>query len=282
MKNAIEIKNLTKRYGGFTLDNISLNLPGGTIMGFIGENGAGKTTTIKLILDLINRDAGEIKVLGTELNTGGKDFKENIGVVLDESCFPETLKLSDVNRMLKLCYKTWDEKVFFSYAEKFSLPSDKRIKEFSRGTKMKLSIAAALSHDSKLLILDEASSGLDPIVRDEILDLLLDFIQDETHSVLISSHIISDLEKICDYICFIHKGKIVFTEPKDELLEKYAVLRCSEDELSSIGKEAIVGVRKNKFGADALVLREKVRSSYIMDAATLEDIMLYFIKEKVS
>ncbi len=282
MKNAIEIKNVTKRYDGFTLENISLSLPCGTIMGFIGENGAGKTTTIKLILDLIASDGGEIKVLGTELKEGGKELKEHIGVVLDESCFPETLKLADVNRVLKLCYKTWNEKAFFGYAEKFSLPSGKRIKEFSRGTKMKLSIAAALSHDSRLLVLDEASSGLDPIVRDEILDLLLDFIQDEGHSVLISSHIISDLEKICDYICFIQKGKIVFTEAKDELLEKYAVLRCSEEELASIDKEAIVGVRKNRFGADALVWRDKVRASYVMDAATLEDIMLYFIKEKIS
>lgn len=282
MENSIEMKNVTKNYGGFTLDNISLSLPGGTIMGFIGENGAGKTTTIKLILDLISRDCGDIKVLGQDMKAGGKELKEHIGVVLDESCYPESLKISDVNRILKLCYKSWDEKAFFSYAQKFSLPSDKLVKEFSRGTKMKLSIAAALSHDSKLLILDEASSGLDPIVRDEILDMLLDFIQDETHSVLISSHIISDLEKICDYICFIHKGKIVFTEAKDALLEKYAILKCPEDELSEIDKSAVVGVRKNKFGAEALVMREKIKGNFVIDHASIEDIMLYFIKERVS
>lgn len=281
MDNAVEIRNLTKKYADFTLDNVNITLPSGTIMGFIGENGAGKSTTIKLMLGLTARDGGDIRVLGDDLSKGEKKLKEHIGVVLDECFFPENLTLRDINSILKLSYSTFNDETFKKYAERLSLPPKKCIKEYSRGMKMKLSIVAALSHDSKLLILDEATSGLDPIVRDEILDMLLEFIQDETHSVFISSHIISDLEKICDYITFIHKGKIVLSEPKDELLDKYGMLKCSEKEFAEIDSSAVIGCRKSSFGVEALVLRDRVEAGLIVDPATIEDIMLYYIKEKV-
>lgn len=278
MSNALEMKDLTKTYSGFTLDHINMELPTGCIMGLIGENGAGKSTTIKLILDLIKPESGEIKVLGEHLTTESRELKEHIGVVMDECNFPECLKLREIGKMLKGCYKTWNEERFEKLKKDFSLPEGKCVKDFSRGMKMKLSIAVALSHDSKLLILDEATSGLDPIVRDEILDIFLDFIQDESHSIFISSHILSDLEKICDYITFLHEGRVVFSEEKTELLEKYVIVHCSEQELSCLDPQAVIGVRKNSFGVDALVLRSQVPECYTKDAATIEDIMLYQVK----
>ncbi len=278
MTNAIKIKNLTKRYKDFTLNNVNLTLPSGCIMGFIGENGAGKSTTIKLILDLIKRDSGQIEVLGNA-DFNNKSLKEHIGVVMDESSFPENLSVKEIAVLMKNCYKTWNEKSFEKYVISFSLPTKKPIKEYSRGMKMKLSIAVALSHDSKLLILDEATSGLDPIVRDEILDVFMDFIQDENHSILISSHIISDLEKICDYITFIHKGSIIFSEEKDVLLSKYALIKCSEAEYEFVDKSAIIGARKSSFVVEALALKSKIRADIKTDITTIEDIMLYFVKE---
>lgn len=279
MANAIEIHNLMKEYKDFKLDNVDITLPSGTIMGFIGENGAGKSTTIKLILDLIKRDRGEIKIFGTDIRDHNRDIMENIGAVIDESSFPESLHIRDVNLVEKNIYKTWNENRFFSLAKKFNLPEKKKIKDFSRGMKMKLSIAIELSHDSKLLILDEATSGLDPIVRDEILDIFLEFIQDEGHSIFISSHIISDLEKICDYITFIHKGRVVFSDAKDELTDKYAILKCSKSEYERIDRSAVIGCRKNDYGVDALVKKKMVRTSSIMERPSIEDIMLYFVKE---
>ncbi len=279
MDNALEIRNLCKRYDGFALENVNISLPSGSIMGFIGENGAGKSTTIKLVLGLIHADNGQISVLG-ETNPGSnRALKEHIGVVMDETGFPDNLNIKDIGAIMKNCYKTWNQQAFESYTTRFSLPQKKSVKDYSRGMKMKLSIAVALSHDSRLLILDEATSGLDPIVRDEILDVFLEFIQDESHSIFISSHILSDLEKICDYITFIHKGKVIFTEAKDELLSKYVLVKCSESELSTIDKSAIVGVRKNSFGATALAYKNKVKKSFPTDPASIEDIMLYFIKE---
>lgn len=215
MSNALEVKGLTKFFPGFALKDVSITLPTGCIMGFIGENGAGKSTALRLILGLLRPDTGSIQVLGKTDFANDRALKEHIGVVMDECGFPENLTLSDINAILRRCYRTWDERRFRSFATRFQLPERKSIKTFSRGMKMKLSIAAALSHDSRLLILDEATSGLDPIVRDEILDVFLDFIQDETHSILISSHILSDLEKICDYITFIHQGKILLSSAKD-------------------------------------------------------------------
>ncbi|NCC68828.1 MAG: ABC transporter ATP-binding protein, partial [Clostridia bacterium] len=208
-------------------------------------------------------------------------LKEHIGVVMDESGFPDNLTLGQIARVLGNCYRTWDDKAFSQYAKKFDLPDKKPIKEYSRGMRMKLSIAVALSHDSRLLIMDEATSGLDPIIRDEILDVFLEFIQDENHSIFLSSHIISDLEKICDYITFIHQGRIVFSESKDDLLEKYVIIKCSESVYEAMDKKAVIGMRKNRFGVEALALRSKVGPNMTKDPASIEDIMLYFVKEAV-
>ena len=278
--NALELRNLTKKYSDFALDNVNITLPTGSIMGFIGENGAGKSTTIKLVLDLIRRDGGDVRIFGSQFSAKDSAVKEHIGVVMDESSFPDNLSFQDINRILKNCYRTWDEAAFRRYGEKFDLPAKKAVKEYSRGMKMKLSIAVALSHDSRLLILDEATSGLDPIVRDEILDVFLEFIQDENHSIFISSHIISDLEKICDYITFIHRGKIVFSESKDMLRESYVIVRCSERELAALDRSAVIGMRKNSFGVEALVLKRKVPAGLVADPASIEEIMLYYVKEK--
>lgn len=280
MSNALEIRGLTKAYHGFALDHIDLALPTGCVMGFIGENGAGKSTTIKLILDLIQRDAGEIRVLDQELTTENSELKERIGVVMDECNFPEGLRLKEIEKMMRSGYHSWDSDVFWKYCGRFGLAGDKRVKQLSRGMKMKLMIVVALSHASELLILDEATSGLDPIVRDEILELFLDFMQDENHTIFISSHILSDLEKICDYITFLHKGKIVVSEEKCTLLERYAVVKCSEQELARLDERAIHGVRKNSFGVEALAVRSMVPGGYVCDPATLEDIMLFYVKNE--
>jgi len=278
LNNILEVKNLSKKYDGFALSDVNITLPKGCIMGFIGENGAGKSTTIKLILNLIHRDSGEVSVLGLDNITDNLQIKEDLGVVFDESNFPDTMNAADVNIVMRNIYKKWDEPFFHSYLDRFSLPLKKTIKEYSRGMKMKLSIAAALSHHAKLLILDEATSGLDPIVRDEILDVFMEFIQDEEHSVFLSSHITSDLEKIADYITFIHKGKIVFSEPKDTLLYDYGILKCSAADYEDINKDYVFGSRKNQFGVEALVQRAKLNTLCTIDSASLEDIMLFRIK----
>lgn len=279
MENAIVVKNLSKKYKGFTLDNVSFTLPSGCIMGFIGANGAGKSTTIRLMLDLAKRDSGEISILGADPSTASADLKERIGVVMDECGFPETLNLRDIGTIMSKCYRTWDSARFSELSTKFDLPLKKQVKEYSRGMKMKLSIAVALSHDSRVLILDEATSGLDPVVRDEVLDVFLEFIQDEGHSIFISSHIMSDLEKVCDYITFIRDGRVLLSQEKDLLREKYLVVKCSESELENIEKSAVVGVRRSRFGVEALVERRFVPKGVISDPAGLEDIMLYFVKE---
>jgi len=276
MQEALKLVNVSKRYRDFSLNSVNVTLPTGCIMGFIGENGAGKTTTIKLILDLIKRDEGSIYVLGKDNLIDLKSVKENIGVVMEDSFFPNNLTAKDVNRILKGIYKTWDEKRFDSYLHQLSIPVNKPVKEYSKGMKMKLSIAAALSHDSKLLILDEATNGLDPVIRDEILDVFLEFIQDESHSIFISSHIISDLERVCDYITFIHKGSIVFSESKDELLNLYGILKCSEKDFSRINPEAVIGYRKSQFGVEALVKKKLVRGNFVIDRTSIEEIMLFY------
>lgn len=280
MGNAITIKGLTKTYDGFTLDHISFELPGGCIMGLIGENGAGKSTTIKLLLNLIKKDEGEITLLGRQGEEIDGALKENIGVVMDECCYPENLTAKEVGTVLKSIYKTWDAKKYAALLKDFSLPRNKCVKDFSRGMKMKLSIATALSHDTRLLILDEATSGLDPVVRDNILDTFLDFIRDEQHSILMSSHIVSDLEKVCDYITFLHEGKLIFTEEKDALLLKYGILKCTPEELRGIPASAVIASRSNMFGCDALVLKNKIPNGFIVDRAGIEDIMLYFTSKK--
>lgn len=282
MEYALELKNVAKNYEDFSLQDVNIALPEGAIMGLIGENGAGKSVTIKLILDLISRDGGTINILGRDNKKDLKQIKENIGVVLDESCFTDNLDLRSINLIMKNIYRTWDEDVFMQYAKRFSLSAKKIIKNYSRGMKMKLALAVALSHDTKLLILDEATSGLDPIIREEILDVFLDFIQDEKRSIFISSHIISDLEKICDYITFIHQGKIIFSENKDDLLDNFGILKCSATEFEAIDKEYVKGFRKNSFGVEALVFKNKIAAKNridkaIIDRASIEDIMLYHI-----
>jgi len=275
---AIEIKNLTKRYKDFTLDNINLTLPTGCVMGLIGENGAGKTTTIKLISGLTAPDSGEIFVLGQNNKKNFKQVKEDIGVVLDEAYFPEAISAKQVSNIMKNTFRNWDETAFFSYLEKLSLPPKKAFKDFSRGMKMKLSIAVALSHNAKLLILDEPTSGLDPVVRDEILDIFFDFIKDEQHAILISSHIVSDLEKLCDYIAFLHKGKLLICEEKDKLLEQHAILKCRKEDLDNLPSGVVKGCRNGEYGTEALVRREAVPAGFKLERATIEDIFLYSVK----
>lgn len=279
--NALEIKNLSKAYKGFKLDNISLTLPKGCIMGLIGENGAGKTTTIKLILDTIKRDNGIIKVLGEDNLINFKERKEDIGVVLDQAYFPESFTVKQVNLVMKNTNKRWNQDLFFMYVQKLSLPQDKAFKDFSRGMKMKLAISVALSHEAKLLILDEATSGLDPIARDEILNILYDFTRQDDHSILISSHIVSDLEKLCDYIAFIHKGKLLFCEEKDKLLEKYGLLKCNKADFEVIDPKAVHGVRRNNYSIEALVETSMIPSSMYVDRASIEDIIVFMAKEGI-
>lgn len=279
MSNAVELKGVTKQFSDFTLGPIDLALPTGCIMGFIGENGAGKTTTLKLMLGLIKSDAGELSVLSSHDLVCDRRLKEHVGVVMDESSFPENLTLTNINAVLRRCYQTWDDTRFRTFCARFRLPQKKPVKTFSRGMKMKLSIAAALSHDSRLLLLDEPTSGLDPIVRDEMLDVFWDFIQDEQHSILLSSHITSDLEKICDYITFIHQGRIILSRPKDELLESYVLARGSVEAIDALSPAAVVGVRRSAYGAEALVHREMLPANMAYEPATLESIMLYHVKE---
>lgn len=284
MEYNIEVENLTKKYENFELQNVSFKLPKGCIMGFIGENGAGKTTTLSLILNTIKKDCGNIKIFDMDNIKFEKQIKQNIGVVFDESLFPDNLKLKDISTIMKNVFKNWDNSVFLNYSNKFKLPSDKIIKQYSKGMKMKLSIAVALSHNSKLLILDEATSGLDPIIRDEILDVFLEFIQDEEKSILLSSHITSDLEKIADYITFIHEGKVIFSESKDDLIYQYGILKCGLEDIKNISADDIVGQRKNQFGYEILVKdRDSMHKKYknlIIDNVSLEDIMLFYVKDK--
>ncbi|MEG1972747.1 MAG: ABC transporter ATP-binding protein, partial [Oscillospiraceae bacterium] len=250
--DAIKIENLTKSYGDFTLDNISFALPMGTILGIVGENGAGKSTIIKLIMNAIQADSGKVSIFG--ISNQSPEFlslKQDIGIVLDEAYFPEVLNARNINQIMKETYTNWEERTFFNYIESFKLPLNKKFNDYSRGMKMKLSIAAALSHNAKLLILDEATGGLDPMVRDEILNIFNDFTRDETHAVLISSHIISDLEKICDYIAFIHRGKLILWEEKDLILNKYGIIKLSPADFEVLPSSAVISAKKTVYGYEA-------------------------------
>ena len=276
--NAIEIRNLKKSYSGFTLDIGALDIPKGCIMGLVGSNGAGKSTMIKAILDLIRPDDGEIKIDGE--SNKNEASREDIGVVFDEIKFPQIFTVRDIRAVLRSVYKNWDDALYNKYITQFNLPEKKKIKDLSRGMKMKLSIAAALAHKPKLLILDEATSGIDPIVRDEILDIFLEFIQDDDHTILASSHIISNIEKAADYVTFINNGKIVFCEEKDRLMEKYRLVKCGNDELNTVDSSAIIGKRTNTFGAELLMLTENVPEGFVSAKAGIEDIMLMIIKNE--
>ncbi len=279
--NAIEIKGLCKRYKGFSLDNLSLTLPSGCIMGLIGENGAGKSTTIKLILDMISRDSGSITLLGRDNRRDSRLLKEDIGVVLDNIGIPSVFTPKQVAKVMSLSYKNWDDTAFYRYLRKFSLPENKPFKEFSRGMKMKLGIAAALSHNAKLLLLDEATSGLDPVVRDEILDIFSEFTRDETHSILISSHIVSDLEKICDYIAFLHNGKLLLCEEKDLLKESYAIVRCTPEMFEKIDRSTVIGKKENAYGVEVIVQKSAVPRGFEKHPVDIEQLFIFMVKESV-
>ena len=282
MKNAIEIRGLCKSFGDFALDRIDLTLPGGSIMGLIGENGAGKTTTIKCILNLIRRDAGEITIWGHDNLREEKLAKRDVGVVLDECFFHDSLQPRDLDRVLGPVFPDWDRGLYGDYLDKFRLPANKLIREFSRGMKMKLSLAAALAHRPRLLILDEATAGLDPVVRDEILDEFLAFIQDEDHAILISSHITSDLEKAADYITYLHQGKVVLSEAKDVILDSYGRAAGTAEQFAQVDPADLVRVRRGSFGWEGLVAdRAAFRRKYpdlLVEKTTLEDIMLFIGK----
>ena len=277
--NALEIRNLTKAYPGFTLDNLNLTLPSGCIMGLIGENGAGKSTTIKLILDMIHKDSGSIIILGKDNTDSIELTKEDIGVVMDEVGIPECLTVKQVGNVMKNTFRNWDDAEYARLAQKLALPDKKQFKEFSRGMKMKLGIAIALSHKAKLLILDEATSGLDPVVRDEVVEMFSDFTRDENHSILISSHIVSDLEKLCDYVAFLHKGKLLLCEEKDQLLAEYGLIHCTAEEIQNLPAEAIKYKKENPYGIEAMVLRSAVPANFNVSPISIEELFVFMVKE---
>ena len=286
IKNVIEVKNVTKDYGDFRLDNISFVVPEGSVCGFIGQNGAGKTTTIKAILDAIAIDSGEVLVFGQSVTSKNSvKLREDIGVVFDEMGFHEFMTGRDINVIMKHIYKNWDEKAFFEYMKRFALPTKKPCGDFSRGMRMKLQIAVALSHHAKLLIMDEPTSGLDPIVRNEMLQIFREFVVEEDHSILLSSHITGDLEKIADEVVFINGGRIILAGNKDEILERHALLKCKKDELATVSPSLLVGSETDSFGASALVSdREACRKLYpnmVMEQPSLEEIMLFYVSRSV-
>lgn len=280
MEYVLQCRNLTKRYADFTLDGIDLAVPGGTILGLIGENGAGKSTLIKCLLGIVRPDEGDVTLLGVDPERARAD----IGLVLDEGLFHDQLKPVQIEKVMAGLYPAWDKTLFFSYLDKFHLPTDKKVKEFSRGMKMKLSIAAALAHRPRLLILDEATGGLDPVVREEILEEFAVFVADEEHGILLSSHITSDLEKLCDYVAYLHNGKLALQGGKDELLETYGRIACPAERLREIDPALLLGSRSGRFGAEAVV---KDRNAFRLacpdlpvDPVSLEDLMLFSRKEE--
>jgi ABC-2 type transport system ATP-binding protein len=282
MGEMLQMENVSKLYDEFALKDISFSIPKGCIMGLIGENGAGKTTIVKLILNLIQRDAGQIHVFGLDNIEREAEVKKRVGVVLDEIGFGEELNAANVSSIMKNIHRNWSEAAYSEYLTTFNIQQKKKIKDYSKGMKTKLSIAVALSHNPDFLILDEPTSGLDPVIRSEILDLLLDFIQDEEKSVLFSTHITSDLEKIADYITFIHDGELVFSRDKESVQDDYGILKCTMQEFGTIDRDDIIGYRKNRFGCEALIAnRQEADIKYkglAMDPASLEEIMLYYVK----
>ena len=272
--NAIEIKNLSKHYRGFSLDDLNLTLPSGCIMGLVGENGAGKSTTIRLLLGMTRPDGGEVTVYGRKLDREGR---EQIGVVLDEPGYPACMTAAQIGKMLAGIFKGWEQETFDGYLTRLRIPEHKPFKDFSKGMKMKLCLAAAMSHGARLLILDEATSGLDPVVRDELLDIFNDFTRDENHSVLISSHIVSDLEKICDYIAFLHRGRLMLCREKDELLNEYAFVQGSREEIDAL---APIGRRDGRFGTEAIVRRTEIPAGMKTGPITIEDLFVFMAKEE--
>ncbi len=272
MEYTLKIDHLTKEFKSFTLKDVSLAIPGGTVLGLIGENGAGKSTLIKCLLGILHPTSGSIEVLEGEGLTG-------VGYVPDECPFDATLKISQVGKVCSGIFVGWEEERFAHYLKKFDLPAERKVKDLSRGMKMKLSIAAALAHRPKLLVLDEATAGLDPVVRDEILDEFMDFLSDEDHAILISSHITSDLEKICDYVVYLHKGEITISGEKDELLARYGKVSCTKEELAAIPADILVGSRVGEYGCQALVSDRSALGRSLpgveAEGPSLEDLMIF-------
>ena len=277
--NALEIKNVSKTFSGFCLDNISLTLPSGCIMGLIGENGAGKSTTIKLILDMLHKDSGTITILGKDNGKNISLIKEDVGVVMDEVGIPECLTAKQVGKVMEHTFRNWNEAEYGSLLQKLSLPDNKQFKDFSRGMKMKLGIAVAMSHGAKLLLLDEPTSGLDPVVRDEVVDMFYDFTRDENHSILISSHIVSDLEKLCDYVAFLHKGKLLLCEEKDVLLSEYGIIHCTVEQLSELDEEVIKYRKETPYGAEVIVPRKDAPDGFKLSPISIEELFVFMVKE---
>ena len=278
--NAIELSHINKSFGDFAIRDLNLTVPSGTICGLVGENGAGKSTTIRLLMGVLRPDSGTASVLGADVSSPEfRDVKEDVGVVLDEAYFPESLNAVQVGKIMAATYRRWDQGLYDGYLKRFDLPQNKQFKDYSRGMRMKLAIAAALSHQPKLLVLDEATAGLDPIVRDEVLDIFNEFTREEDHSILISSHILSDLEKLCDYIAFIHKGDLLFCEEKDQLLEQYGIFEDSQENLDCLQPEAIVAREESRYGGvRALVKRDLAPTGFRLEKPTVEDVVLFLVK----
>ncbi len=279
INNAIKMTDVKKTFGNFTLGPINLSVPRGSIVGYIGENGAGKSTTIKLLLDLIEADSGKIEIFDKDIHSFTTEMKKDIAFVFDNLYLPKEMTLETVRNFHKKLYnKAWDDASFSRLLNHFKLPENKTIKYFSRGMKMQLGIALALSHNAKLLLLDEPTSGLDPVIRDDVLDLLLEYIQNEENTVLVSSHILSDLEKIADYIAFIHEGRLLFMDTKDGLIDKYGKASIRKEQLESIDRKAIVGKRTHKFGVEVLLVRELAPKNMELEKPSIEDIMVNMIR----
>lgn len=283
MEYILEVKNLRKDFKSFSLKDISFSLPPGYIMGFIGPNGAGKSTTIKLIMNLLKKDGGYINVFGKDHVQYEKEIKNQIGFVYDENHFYEDLTVKEMKRIIAPLYKSWDENAFKKYLKIFELPENKKIKDLSKGMKMKFSLAIALSHGARLLIMDEPTSGLDPVFRSELLDILTDLIQDENKSVFFSTHITSDLDKVADYITFIHDGKIILSDTKDNILDNYGIVKGGNELLDDDSKKIFIGIRSNRFGFEGLVAdKEKAmllfKDRAVVEKPSLEDIMLYTVR----
>jgi len=277
--NALEIRGLTKEFDGFKLDNLNLTLPNGCIMGLIGENGAGKSTTIKLILDIIRKDSGTITILGRDNQNDIRLTKEEVGVVMDEAGIPECLTATQVGKIMHHTFANWDDTEYTRLLKRLSIPEKKSFKEFSRGMKMKLGIAVAMSHNARLLLLDEPTSGLDPVVRDEVVEMFSEFTRDESHSILISSHIVSDLEKLCDYIAFLHKGKLLLCEEKDLLLSEYGIIHCTAQQLNELDSAAVLSKKESPYGVEAMVKRSAVPDGMMIIPISIEELFIYMVKE---
>lgn len=287
MEYAIQIRNLSKSYKDFQLKNLSLDVPSGTVMGLIGANGAGKSTLINSILGLHNADYEKLSILGKDLRTEEKEIKEEIAVIFDVTHYNLEFTPAFIGKLLSKFYKNWDQNTYEYYLKKFDLPLGKKLKQFSKGMKMKLEFAAAFSHHPKLLILDEATSGLDPIFREEILDIIREYTEDEDHTALLSSHITSDLDKIADYIAFIHEGKLLFVKTYDEIQENLGILHCGKDILDALNPDDIIAYRKEAYGYRIMIQNKQKLCRIFRDLkienASIEDLMLFYVKgEKVT